>query len=123
MVHVTAAEAPNTRAQWCALSGKERRQILRAVKRNEVVTDERLRIAALGWAEDVLRQHSAPRPGRRRGLAFTTFWALSEAVTGPAGAAAAGSIYSGEPGYDFLPAVRRMAERTRAALERPDPGA
>lgn len=118
MVPVTAAEAPKTRTEWCALSGKERRLILRAVKRDEVVTDERLRRAALGWAEDVLRQHAAPRPGRRTGLAFTAFWVLSEAVTGPAGAAAAGRIYSGDPGYDSLPAVRRMAERTRAAVGR-----
>ena len=121
MVHVTAADAPNTRTQWCALSGKERRQVLRAVKRNEVVADERLQVAALGWAEDVLRQHAAPRHERRRGLIFTAFWILSEAVTGPAGAA--GSIYSAEPGYDFLPAVRRMAERTRTAVERRDPAA
>lgn len=123
MVHVRAAHAPGTRTAWCALSGEERRRILRALRANEVITDERLRRAASGWAEDVLRHHAAARPERRKGLALTVLWVLAEAVTGPAGAAAAGSIYSGEPGYDFLPAVRRMAERTRAHVGRPGPAA
>ena len=46
-------------------------------------------------------------------LAWWLTWVATEVIGGAT--AVSGSIYSGEPGYDFLPAVRRMAERVRQA--------
>ena len=113
MVNVAEHEMPDARAEWCSLSSRERRQVIRAVKREESVNDERLRRAACGWADAVLARHAAGGRRRRNGYLETVFWVATDVIGGTTATAASGGIYSGEPGYDFLPAVRRMAERIR----------
>ena len=119
MVNVPEHEIPDTRAEWCSLSSRERRHVIRALKRDEPLRDERLRHAASGWAAAVLARHAAAGRQRRKDYLETMFWVATDVIGGTTAIAASGGTYSGEPGYDFLPAVRRVAERVRQAACQP----
>jgi hypothetical protein len=63
----------------------------------------------------VIEQNDAATAGKRLQRMFDWLTIGIEMLTGAAGVAAAPGIYSGEPGYEFLPVVRRAATAVRNA--------
>jgi hypothetical protein len=96
------------------MTPKRRREIIRMIKRGRPVSDSE-RAAACGCASAVLARNN---PGARvatRTRLVSIAWALLEGAGGPAGLIGTPSIFSGDPLYDALSAVPRMAKRVHAS--------
>ncbi len=103
----------NPLLDWQRLSERQRRLIVREARNGKSPALPELTQAACAWATWVIEQNSAVSAGKRlqRTLAWLTLG--MEMLTGAAGVAASPGIYSGEPGYEVLPVVRRAAAAVR----------
>lgn len=100
---------------WQRLSERQRRSIIREARSGKCPALPELTQAACAWATWVIEQNAVTAPRRRlqRGLAWLALG--MEMSTGAAGIVASPGIYSGEPGYEVLPVVRRAAAAVRDA--------
>lgn len=102
-------------SQWRKLSERQRRRIVRAARKGIRPDTAVLVEAACAWAVWVLDQNDMRAAIGLRQRALDWLLIAMEMLTGATGVAASPGIYSGEPGYEFLPVVRRAAGAVQTA--------
>jgi len=101
-------------SRWRNLSERQRRSIVRAARKGVRPDTAELVEAACAWAAWVTDQNKTRAATSLVQKALDWLVIAMEMLTGPTGAAVSPGIYSGQPGYEFLPAVQRAARMVQS---------